>query len=60
MCGGRNVEQKRFSVDRRDQDWGLCQELLDLIKRLLGLERPFKMVGLLQKPIEGETSFAEA
>ena len=43
-----------------DQDWGLCQELLDLVKCLLGLEHPFEMVSLLQKPIEGEASFAEA
>ena len=34
--------------------------MLDLVKRLLGLERPFEMVGLLQKPIERETSFTKA
>ena len=60
LHGGRDVEQKRFFVGRRDQDRGLCQELLDLVKRLLGLERPFETVGLLQEPIDGETSFAEA
>ena len=59
LCGGRNIEQKRFPVIWGDQDWGLCQELLDLVKCLLGLGRPFKGVGLLQKPIEGETLFAE-
>ena len=59
LRGGRNVKQKRFFVGRRNQDRGLCQKLLDRVKCLLGLERPFKMVGLFQKPIEGETSFAE-
>ena len=58
--GGRNVEHKWFPVGWGDQDRGLCQELLDLVKRLLGLGHPFEMVGLLQKPIEGEISFAEA
>jgi len=60
LRGGRNVEQKRFSIDQRKQDWGLCQKLLDHVKCLLGLGCPFETVGLLQKPIEGETSFAEA
>ena len=60
MRGGRDVEQKRFPVGRRDQDWGLCQKLLDRVKYLLGLEHPFKMVGLLQEPIEGETSLTKA
>ena len=60
MCGGRDVEQKWFPVGRRDQDRGLRQELLDCVKCLLGLGSPFEMVGLLQKPIEGETSFAES
>ena len=60
LHGGRNVEQKRFPVGRGDKDRGLRQELLDLIKCLLGLGRPLKMVGFLQKPIEGETSFVEA
>ena len=60
LRGGRNVEQKRFPVDWRDQDQGLRQKLLDHVKCLLGLGRPFEMVSLLLKPIEGETSFAEA
>ena len=60
LCGGRNIEQKRFPVIWGDQDRGLCQELLDLVKCLLGLGRPFETVSLLQKPIEGETSFVEA
>ena len=60
MHGGCNVEQKRFPIGRRDKDRVLRSELLDLVKCLLGLRRPFEMVGLLQKPIEGETSFAEA
>ena len=55
MHGGRNVEQERFPIGRGDQDRSLCQELLDLVKRLLGLGHLFKMVSLLQKPIEGET-----
>ena len=59
LHGGRNVEQKRFSIGRRNQDRGLRQELFDHVKRLLGLKRPFEMAGLLQKPIEGETSFTE-
>ena len=58
--GGRNVEQKRSPIVWGDQDWGLRQELLDLVKCLLGLGRLFKVVGLLQKPIEGETLFAQA
>ena len=53
MCGGRNIEQKRFPVGQRDQDWGLRQELLDLVKCLLDLGRPFEAVDLLQKLIEG-------
>ena len=60
LCGGRDVEQKLFPVGQRDQDRGLRQKPLDRVKRLLGLGRPFEMVGLLQKPIVGETSFAEA
>ena len=60
LCGGRNVEQKRFSVRQRDQDRGLRQKLLDRVKCLLGLGCPFETVVLLQKLIEGETSFAEA
>ena len=59
LCGGHNVEQKWFPVGRRDQDRGLYQKLLDRVKCLLGLGCPFEMVGLLQKLIEGETSFAE-
>ena len=60
LRGGHNVEQERFPVGQGNQDRGLHQELLDLIKRLLGLGRPLKMVGFLQKAIEAETSFAEA
>ena len=60
LHGGRNVEQKWFPIGRRDQDQGLHQKLLDHVKCLLGLGRPFKMVGLLQELIEGETSFTEA
>ena len=60
MCGARNVEQERFLIGRGDQDRGLCQELLDLVKRLLGLGHPFEMVSLLYKPIDGVTSFIEA
>ena len=60
LRGGHDVEQKRFPIGRGDQDWGLHQKLLDHVKCLLGLGHPFKMVGLLQKPIDGETSFAEA
>ena len=59
MCGGHNVEQKWFPIDWRDKDQGLCQELLDLVKCLLGLGRLFKTVSLLRKPMEGETSFVE-
>ena len=51
LHGGYDVEQKLFPVDRRDQDRGLCQKSLDHVKCLLGLGRPFEMVGLLQKPI---------
>ena len=47
MRGGRNVEQKWFPIGQRDQDRDLRQKLLN-------------RVNLLQKPIEGETSFAEA
>ena len=60
LRGSRNVEQKWFFIGRRDQDQGLRQKLLDCVKRLLGLGHPFKVVGLLQKSIKGETSFAEA
>ena len=60
MCGGYNVEQKRFPIIWGDQDRSLRHELLDLVKCLLDLERPFERVGLLQKPIEEETSFVEA
>ena len=60
LRGGHNVEQERFPIGRGDQDWGLRKELLDLVKCLLGLGHPFEAVGLLQKPIEGETSFTEA
>ena len=41
-----------------DQDRGLRQELLDFVKCLLGLGRLFKAAGLLQKLIEGESSFS--
>ena len=47
LRGGRNVEQKRFPVGWGHQDRGLRQELLDLVKCLLGLGHPFKAVGLL-------------
>ena len=47
LHGGRYVEQKGFSVDWRNQDQGLRQKLLDRIKCLLGLRRPFEVVGLL-------------
>ena len=60
LCGGRNVEQKWFPVGWGDLDRGLRQELLDLVKCLLGLEHPFKVVGLLHKSIKEETSFTEA
>ena len=60
LCGGHDVERKGFSHGRRNQDRGLCQELLNHVKWLLGLICPFKVVSLLQKSIKGETSFAEA
>ena len=60
LSGGHDVEKKLFPVSRRDQDRSLCQELLDHVKCLLGLRRPFEMVGLLQKLIEGETLFTKA
>ena len=60
LRGGHDVEQKLFPVGQSNQDWGLCQKLLDGVKCFLGLGRPFKMVGLLQELIEGETSFVEA
>ena len=60
MCGGRDVEQKVFSLSGRNQNWGLCQELLNHVKCFLGLGRPFEVIGLLQKSIKGETSLAEA
>ena len=47
LRGGRNIEQKWFSVGRRNQDRSLHQELFDRVKRLLGLESPFETVGLL-------------
>ena len=59
MHGGRNVEQKWFPIGWGDKDQGLCQKLLDLVKCLLGLGHPFETVGLLQEPIEGETSFTK-
>ena len=52
LHGGHNVEQKWFLIGHGDQERGLCQELLDLVKCLLGLRHPFEAVGLLQKPIE--------
>ena len=60
LHGGHNVEQKGFSIGRRNQDRGLRQKLLDRVKCLLGLGCPFKVVGLLPKLIKGETSFTEA
>ena len=51
--------QKGFSIGRRNLDQGLHQKQLDHVKCLLGLRRPFEVVGLLQKLIKGETSFAE-
>ena len=60
LRGGRDVEQKLFPIVRRDQDRGLRQKSLDLVKCLLGLGRPFKAVDLLQEPIDWEISFAEA
>ena len=60
LCGGHDVEQKGFSLGGRNQDWGLCQELFNLVKCFLGLGCPFKVTGLLQKSIKGETSFIEA
>ena len=47
LCGGRDVELKVFSLGGRNQDWGLCQELLNHVKCFLGLGRPFEVVGLL-------------
>jgi len=60
LRGGHDVEQNMFPIGRRDQDRGLRQELLDFVKCLLGLGHPFEVVGLLQEPIEGKTSFAKA
>ena len=60
LRGGHNVEQKGFSIGRRNQDRGLNQKLLDRVKCLLALGHPFEVVSLLQKSIKGETSFAEA
>ena len=60
LHGGRNVEQKRFPIGRGDQDWGLHEELVDLVKCLLSLESPRKPASLLQKPVQWEASFAEA
>jgi hypothetical protein len=36
------------------------QELLELVKRLLSLGCPHEPVSFPQKPVKGETSFAEA
>ena len=60
LRGGRDVEQKGFSLSGRNKDWDLCQELLNHVKCFLGLGCPFEVIGLLQKSIKGETSFAEA
>ena len=47
LRGGRNVEQKQFSIGQGGQDRGLCQELFYLVKCLLGLGCPFEAVRLL-------------
>ena len=60
MCGGHDVEQKVFSLSGRNQDRGLCQELFNHVKCLLGLGCPFEAVGFLQELIKGETLFVEA
>ena len=60
MSGGRDVEQKGFSIDRKNQNWGFRQKQLDHVKCLLGHGHPFEVVGLLQKSIKGETSFTKA
>ena len=55
------VASLRIGQDLANEVHGtLRQELLVLVKCLLGLRRPFETVGLLQKPIEWETSFTEA
>ena len=60
MCDSCNVEQKGFSIGWRNQDQGLRQKMFDRVKCFLGLGRPFKVVGLLQESIKGESSFTEA
>jgi len=47
--GGRNVKQEWFPISQRDQNRGSHQDFLDLVKCLLSLERPRKLVGFLQK-----------
>ena len=47
LRGGHDVEQKRFPISQGDQDRGLRQKLLNRVKCLLGLGRPFKTVGFL-------------
>ena len=47
LRGGHSVEQKGFSIGWRNQDRSLHQKLLDHVKCLLGLGRPFEVIGLL-------------
>ena len=42
LRGGRDVEQKGFSLGGRNYDWGLCQELFNHVKCFLGLGCPFE------------------
>jgi hypothetical protein len=47
LCGCCYVEQKQFPIGWGDNDRGLWQEFLELVKRVLSLERPCEPVNFL-------------
>ena len=53
LRGGRDVEQKGFSLIRRNQDRGLRQKQFDHVKRPLGLGCPFEVISLFSKVDKG-------
>jgi hypothetical protein len=60
LGGGYDVHQEWFLPGGWHEDQGPCQECLELVKCLLGLRSPCKMISFLQKLIEGKPSLIEA
>jgi hypothetical protein len=59
LSGRDDVEVQRLAVLGRRQNWRVGERCLELVKRLLGLDRPGEALVLLQESVEGQPLLAK-